>query len=357
MKQLPDYLSNPPPSSLPRSHPEILPAQPDQPPVLIGYSTIAYQLPEGNSPEAIRARIPLLKEITERCYMRMARDLWDCFQRKLYVGYGYSNFDDYVATEVGISRDRSYKLRRIFAVLVLKCDIPTREVESADRSRVEMILSIVNRENAKDWLAAAKTLPYKELKNKVVQETTRRNGPPPSVTKADKPETTTPVRLACESPRAPESFGTEEFIQRTFRLPVDGDTLLTESLAVAQRVTGSHSDTFNLICILQQFHAHNLTVEGKDDARRGYFQRWMEEIYGGHFLHIKNDEAWAVLTDAVEKHPHLFGTSEREASNGSDRHGNDDGDPRDLGDPEDLRHPGRQEEEEGEEDEANAANA
>ena len=66
----------------------------------------------------------------------------------------------------------------------------------------------------------------------------------------------------------------------------------------------------------QQFMAHNLTVEGKDDGKRGYFQRWMEEVYGGHFLHIRSDEAWAVLADAVESNPHLFGTGEREATHG-----------------------------------------
>jgi len=320
MDQLPDHLSSPPPSRL---VPKVLPAQVLRAP-LVGISTITYQLPEGNSPEAIRARIPLLKEITERCYMRLAHDLWDCFQRKLYVDYGFSTFDDYVASEVGISRDRAYKLRRIFSVLVLKCNIPSKDVEAAERSRVEMILSVVNRDNAHEWLTDAKTLPYKDLKNKVVREVTKRYPRTPSATKPDKPELSTPVRLACESPRAPGIPETEEFIQRTFRLPADGDTLLTEALVVAQRVTGSHSDNFNLICILQQFLAHNLTVEGKDDGRRGYFQRWMEEIYGGWFLHVRSDEAWDVLRVAVESRPDLFGTSEREESNGSDDSNDDD---------------------------------
>ena len=329
MDQLPDHLSNPPPSTL---LPEILPAQPA---MLIGHSTIAYQLPEGNSPEAIRARIPLLKEITERCYMRLARDLWEVYQLKHYVKFGFSTFDDYVATEVGISKDRSYKLRRIFSVLVLKCDIPTSQVEVAERSRVEMILSVVNRDNAKDWLTDAKTLPYKELRNKLIRETTRRRGVAPSATPPDKPDPTTPIRLACESPRAQEPGNSQEFVQRTFRLPDDGDTLLTEALAIAQRVTGSHSDNFNLICMAQQFLAQNLTTEGKDDGRRGYFQRWMEEIYGGWFLHVRSDEAWDVLREAVEGRPDLFGTSEREDTH-VDRY-NDE--PNDRNNPDDHRGP------------------
>ncbi len=319
MDQLPAHLSNPPPSAL---IPEILPAQ-TLAPVYVGKSTISYQLPEGNSPEAIRVRVKLLKEITERCYMRLARDLWEIYHLRLYVKYGFSTFDDYVATEVGISKDRSYKLRRIFSVLVLKCNLRPSEVEVAERSRVEMILPYVNRDNAREWLAAAMTLPYKKLKSRVVVERTKRRGLRPEATKPDKPNTTTPVRLACESPRAPDGQETEEFRQRTFRLPDDADTLLTEALAVAQRVTGSHSDNFNLACIAQQFLAHNLTVEGKDDGRRGYFQRWMEEIYGGRFIHVRNDEAWAVLEDAVKSNTHLFGTGEREEQD--DRSDSDSG--------------------------------
>ena len=136
--------------------------------------------------------------------------------------------------------------------------------------------------------------------------------PPPKATTPDKRQPTTPVRIACEGQATGVEDPALEYQTRTFRLPDDADTLLTEALAVAQRVTRSHSDNFNLACIVQQFLSHNLTVEGKDDGRRGYFQRWMEEIYGGHFLHIRNEEAWAVLADAVEKHPHLFGTGERE---------------------------------------------
>jgi hypothetical protein len=325
MDQPPNHLSAPPPSYL---VPEVLPAEP-----LVafheGHSTITYQLPEGNSPEAIRARVKLLRQITERCYMRLARDLWEIYQLKLYIKYGHSTFDDYVASEVGISKDRSYKLRRIFSVLVLKCDIRPSEIEVADRSRVELILPYVNRNNAREWLSAAKTLPYKSLKNRTVVERAKRKKSRPGATAPDTPEITTPVRLACESPRAPDEGLSTEYVQRTFRLPDDADTLLNEALGAAQRVTGSHSDNFNLACIAQQFLAHNLTVEGKDDGRRGYFQRWMEEIYGGRFLHIRSDEAWAVLADAVEKHPHLFGIGEREEENGN---GHDNGSDNDSND-------------------------
>jgi len=320
-----EHLSHPPPGEVLK--PEVLPPIPEETGLArVDDVVYSFTLPEGNSPDAIRQRVKLLKEITERCYMRLARDLWEVYHTKLYLQYGYSTFDDYVASDVGISKDRSYKLRRIFSVLVRKCDIRPSEIEAIERSRVEMILSVVDRNNAREWLDAAKTLPYKELRNKLTREQVRRRGPVPGATKPDKPETTTPVRLACEASPDSEQARVEVYRQRTFRLPEDSDTLLDEALSVAARVTGSHSDSFNLTCIAQQFLAHNLTVEGKDDGRRGYFQRWMEEIYGGWFLHVRNDEAWAVLADAVEKHPHLFGKSEREESDVPDEHEGQDSD-------------------------------
>lgn len=299
--------------------PVVIPDEPvPQPIVPYSTATFSFEVPEGDSPQAIRDRVKIYKQVTESCYMRLAHDLWKCFHRRLYTEYGFDTFDDYIAEEVGISRDRAYKLRRIYAVLHLKCEIPTREIESAERARVEMILGVVDRSNAKKWLTRAKELPYKSLKNKIAEIRNAQAKDDPAPTDPLLPVPTTPVKLACESPRGEDTPTPVEFVKRTFRLPEDGDTLLTEALAVAQRMTRSHSDSFNLICIAQQFCAHNLTIEGKKDPRKDYWTRWMEEIYGGHFLHIKNDEAWQVLADAVKNHPHLFGTSKRGISH--DRH-------------------------------------
>ena len=297
--------------------PEVLSAVPMTP--IVG----SLHLPEGDSAEAVRTRILLLKQITERCYLALAKELWDCYHRKLYLQYNYDTFDDYVAMEVGISKDRSYKLRRIFSVLVLKCGVSPSELEEAERSRVEMILGVVDRTNAREWVQAAKQLDYRDLKNKLTKaRVSRVDRPQPAATAPNKPLPKPPVRIACEQNDAGAAPVEEEYHTRTFRLPDDVDTLLTEALGVAQRVTRSHSDNFNLACIAQQFLAHNLTVEGKDDGRAGYFLRWFEEIYGGHLLHIKHDGAWEVLAKVMEEHPDLFGSvGKRENTHGgsSDR--------------------------------------
>ena len=321
-------------AEVPHLTPSILPPQDPQLPAPFEMQTVAFEVPLGNTPEARRARVLVYREVTERAYMSMARELWEIYNLKDYTKFGYDTFDDYVLSEVEISKDRASKLRRIFSTLVLKCNLRPKEIEQVKRSRVEMILGVVDRNNAREWLDQAKNLEYKELRNRLVRERAKRKGKrkeDPSATAPDTPTTTTPIRLACEAQEAGEATDMV-FHTRTFRLPDDADTLLTEALATAQRVTGSHSDAFNLTCIMQQFLAHNLTTEGKDDGRRGYFQRWMEEVYGGTFLQIRNDEAWEVLARAVKEHPHLFGTGKREDQNG--RH--DDSDPRVPGEQEEA---------------------
>lgn len=277
-------------------------------------STYSFKIPEGDTPAEIRERVKVLKGVTERCYMRLAHDLWKCYHRQLYIDFGYDTFDDYVADEVGISRDRAHKLRRIYAILHLKCEIPTKEIEEAERARVELILSVVDRTNAREWLTRAKTLPYKSLQNELATVRNRRAETSPAPTTPMTPMPQTPVKVTSdESPRADAPPREAQFVKRTFRLPDDGDKLLTEALGVAQRYTRSHSDTFNLICVAQQFLAHNLTLEGKKDPRKDYWLRWMEEIYGGHFIHIKDEAGWDVLRNALEDpvNAHLFSLAKR----------------------------------------------
>jgi hypothetical protein len=287
-------------------------------------STYSFKVPEGDTPAEIRERVKVLKGVTERCYMRLAHDLWKCYHRRLYIDYGHDTFDDYVANEVGISRDRANKLRRIYSILHLKCEIPTREIEEAERGRVELILGVVDRSNAREWLSRAKTLPYKSLQNELAGVRNHRADAPAATTPIT-PAPRPPIKVICdESPRAPNTPAPEaKFIKRTFRLPEDGDTLLNEALGVAQRFTKSHSDTFNLICMAQQFLAHNLTLDGKKDPRKDYWLRWMEEIYGGHFIHIKDEAGWEVMRKALEDpaNAHIFGLAKRREHDG---HGHDD---------------------------------
>jgi hypothetical protein len=261
-------------------------------------------IPTGDSPDAIRQRIPQIRAITELSYMQLARDLWSVFHRKLYTDWGFESFDHYVRHEVGISKDRSYRLRRIFSVFVMKCDIPPATLNVLGRSKAERLLPFVTKKNAHDWVSRAQKMTYDELLTEIETEKAKQVSPDPAPSaEVEPPSTVSPVRLT-KPPR-------EGFVERKFYLPEDSDTLLTESLGEAQRITKSASDSFNLSCILQHFLAHRLTQEGKDDGRLGWFMRNMERVYGVRLIRVKDtDEAWGILQGAVESRPDLFGTSD-----------------------------------------------
>lgn len=245
--------------------------------------------------------------------MSLAKDLWSTYHRKLYVKWGFKTFDEYITKEVGISKDYARRMRRVFSVFVLKCGIRPNELDVIGRSKAHVLLPVVDKFNARNWLSTAKTSTYDELVTKVraakaasVEEVSEPTEPDSPLPGGDKP-----IKLSSSSPRA-VSTKSSEFVRRTFRLPEDSDTILDEALAEAQRITKSASDGFNLTCIAQQFLQHRMTETGKKDGRLKWFMRNLEEVYGIRLLHIKSDKAWEVLEKLVEDKPTLFGTSAEE---------------------------------------------
>lgn len=273
-------------------------------------------LPIGETPEAIRDRIPMLKTYIEKAYVRFAKDIWLVYNQKYYTKWGFNTFDDWIAS-VGVSKDGAYKARRIFDTFVMKCGIPPKEIDEIGKSRAEKLLPVIDKTNVKEWVTKAKELGWAELCNKVEVEKIKRRSPPPEPTQPDSGIVVGPVSLGNsttqETPRViKEETKHETFRVRTFRLPDESDTLLEEALAEAQRITGSHSAGYNLSCIAQHFLAHRMTNDGKDDGRLLWFMRQMERIYNCRLIRIKSDDGWELLKEAVENNPDHLGDSKEE---------------------------------------------
>lgn len=280
-------------------------------------------IPQGNDPESIRDRVPKLKQMLEQGYLVFARDIWSIFHRKLYLTWGYETYDDYIQTEVGVSKDSAYRARLLFETFTMKCGVRPEELDGIGRARATMIRPLVNKSNARRWISDAKNLSWNEFNDRVQKAKGSKKRRPKPATKPETPITGSgPIILASETTqesktvdtRAPTAEEEEEFTLRRFCLPPETDTLLDEALAEAQRITQSHSPGFNLGCILQHFLAHRLTQEGKSDGRLYYHLRHMEKIYGGRLIHIKSDEAWDLLSETIDnpKNDKHFGTSRKE---------------------------------------------
>lgn len=276
-------------------------------------------LPGGNDPASIRDRVPKLKKMLEQGYLMFARDVWSIYHRKLYIQWGYETYDDYIETEVGVSKDSAYRARLLFETFTMKCGVRPEELDGIGRARATMIRPLVTKTNARDWIEAAKELSWSEFNDKVQKAKRKKKKTPQPATSPESPTVKpgSPITLAKDTPRDQEKtveVEEDEFVLRRFHLPPETDTLLDEALAEAQRITQSHSAGFNLGCILQHFLAHRLTQEGKTDGRLYYHLRHMEKIYGGRLIHIKDDKAWELLSETIEnpKNANHFGTTIKE---------------------------------------------
>jgi hypothetical protein len=271
-------------------------------------------MPQGNKPDAVRERIQILKRVAEQSLILLARELWEVYHNKLYLQWGFETYDDFVRTEVGYTKSYARQLRRIFKIFVLKCDKRPNDLLDLTPAKAQVLLPYVNRGNVDHWLKKARELDYGALVIDVQDYKVRTSPDSPAPTDSDVNLPSSPVNLAGSGviPRTHGDRKPNSFKKRTFRMPDDADSLLDEALAEAERITKSHSDGFNLACIAQHFLAHRLTVEGRDDGRVRWFMANFEEIYGGHFIRIKDERAWEVLAKAVEDNPDLMDTSAKE---------------------------------------------
>src|SRR3990167_9569183 len=179
-------------------------------------------LPVGDSPEEIRARVPILKTITDRCYLQLAKDLWSIFHRQLYLNWGFETFDAYIL-HIGFSKKRVNSLRRIFSVFVMKLGLRPSDLQGLTYSNAVVLLPILDRDNAKEWVEMGKSLPYQRLTEEIHRA--RLIGVSPADTSSvDLPAS--PIVLGPNPHlRIKQPLPPKEFRPRTFRLPPEADTL------------------------------------------------------------------------------------------------------------------------------------
>lgn len=287
---------------------------------------------EHEEPSEIVDRLCKTKNMLEQAYIVFARDLWYVKGNKhIYTNLGFETFDDFVRGKVGISKDSAERAVSIFQHFVVRCNVNLTELTGIGRGRATLIKPIVNSKNAKEWVSKAKELPWDKLNREVEAEKDRireERRPRPAQSSGDAEDSgeqsqsldivehMITVDHVVVSPRV---IPKEErpFVRREFFITEDTDTLLDEALSEAQRVTRSPSASFNFSLIVQHFLAHRLTQEGKSDGRLYYHLRHMERIFGGHLIHVKDEEGWRILAKAMESCPEHFGTTKKGCIDGS----------------------------------------
>jgi len=272
-------------------------------------------LPGGDDPQAIRTRITYRKQrIDEDCF-EIAKDLWKVYHRKLYIGFGYESFEDYVTgPEVSYSLDKATRMRRLWSRLILDMGLRPKELAGVTYTNANMILPYLHtakeQGRMEELLEAARTSSVRQLEP--IVEGFRH--PRPALPAPDPDSPTVEVE---GSPRFPPAAGVaapppNKPARRSFVLFAEQITVVDEALAEAARIAKSEKPGHLLTCVATEFLASRMTREGKDDGRLRFYMRHLERIYGGKIVHIKDPKGFEVLRQAIEQHPELLELSDKE---------------------------------------------
>jgi hypothetical protein len=86
---------------------------------------------------------------------------------RVFESWGFSTFYDYALRELGLQARKADFLRRIYEVLYVKLEgLDPRvraQIVDIDYSKVREMVTILTRENAREWVAAAQSLSYDQL--------------------------------------------------------------------------------------------------------------------------------------------------------------------------------------------------
>lgn len=254
-------------------------------------------IPASDDPSEIRARIPALKARLDHDYVQLAKDLWTVHARGHYKDWGYESFEDY-SEDVGIPYERANRLRRLWSKLVLSVGLRPSQLDGIGYSNAQLLMPVIDKSNAPAWIEKGKTLSYRDLREEI-ENSKPEPDPLPPPAPASALVVVKPV-LPIDPPR----------IKRAFYLTQEQQVALDEALAESQRRSDSQSDAHNLYLICIRFLADSMTQEESPDGRLRFFMRHLERLHGGKLLHVRTPEAFKVLQEAVEAHPHLFTRSD-----------------------------------------------
>jgi hypothetical protein len=267
---------------------------------------------KSDSPSEIRKRLKLNKNKVDSVYIQMGRDLYLAYHRRLYSKWGYDTFTDYVEQEIGIAKTRAERLRRIWTKYVRKLKVSPLELQGLGFTNAFTMLSIVDSENVHSWIGRAKKMAWRDL-DIAVQAAKGL-----SKEDADKVRASSPAAGAIGLPTdddPPTEDGTESAPLLpgdrrrawTFRLYESQFKVVDAAVAEAKRTKKDEmAENEALAHVATEFLASRMSKEEKPLARLQFMLSVFEQVYGGKFVWIKNDDAAVFLGEAMESRPDLF---------------------------------------------------
>lgn len=275
------------------------------------------QFIKSDTPEAVAARIKAIVSRINSDYLYLGREIYKVYHRRMYLDLGYSTFDECMASEFGISKERADRVRRVWTKFIKELGVNPDRLDGVGFAKAFAMLPVVNSDNAGDLIDRAKNASSAKAFNEHVDLL---KGKPKAVAKAKDnsasyEETTTDHSMPQPSPSGRLTVQPVEVIDQerptkvTFNLYPSQREIIDAAIAeVTRNKTGGGLMAPNeaLSHVALGFMADRLTRDGRPNAQVRFYLNWFERVYGGKFVWITNDEAVAVLTKAINEHPNLF---------------------------------------------------
>lgn len=320
------------------------PASKTAPPVVIDPSDVIFK------------RAAEFKRTIDTAYIGLGRELYQIFHRRLFIDKGFDTFDDYLENGLGMSRDRGGRVRRIWTKFIKELNLRAEQLEGIGYTRALALISVISSSNVDEWLDKARNLTWRSLtqqiaiaKNpsdatlaaaiasgatikRIVEEDDEDlsgeggfdeipsgggGGALPSersglTASGPSPDRRRPPTDFDAGPSSGIGGSRTEILKpkrTTVTLKLTDDQLDTWNAAIDEARRAKPTEVSHGECVAHvalEFMANRTTKGESAISRVNFFLGKFQLVYGGKFIWIKDDDAAAVLMEAVAAHPHLF---------------------------------------------------
>lgn len=201
--------------------------------------------------EIVRSEIIELDKQIEQGYLDLARLLSEAFHAEFHADWGHQTFESFCNSELSTHYRKAKYLISIYDKVKF-LDLPKDRVEKLGWTKMKEIATVIDAENAKEWLEKAEKLTSRELEDEVSTVKRRRVG----------------------------GSSTPAMVTMTFKMTDVEANPITEALEEAKKLCEADNDSIALEMICQDW----LMDRAEKPATRSLADQitYLEKVYGVH---------------------------------------------------------------------------
>jgi len=239
-----------------------------------GIATTVKTLVEKPSQE-IRSRINTLKTIIDDSYFEMAGVLYNVYNKKLFLDWGYRDFENYVNNELDFSLRKAQYLIQIWYYFGVELGDETvlAKISGLGWSKVKELCNVVTIGNVDDWVEKAAKLSAIEIKA-LAREALEKS--------------------VDGSGGEAESLVKERTFSRTFKFGEEQNKTVNEALLQAGEIGRSDIPSRQLELIALNYLSNTDTKKTKGETISSYFKS-LGDSHGVDLVVIDKDTSDIIL--------------------------------------------------------------